>query len=115
MTKGKKHMDGTKRCRIQFGLEAGGSMRAIAKAVGVSLTTVSREISKHTYESFNGCPGMKSCHKRKLVYDACRADGDYRRVLSEHRSVTNAAKLHIARIDPKKVVLKPRLVGIEMK
>ena len=26
-----------------------------------------------------------------------------------------AAKLHIAKIDPKKVVLKPRLVGIEMK
>ena len=35
MTKGKKHMDGTKRCRIQFGLEAGESMRAIAKAVDV--------------------------------------------------------------------------------
>ena len=55
MTKGKKHMDGTKRCRIQFGLEAGESMRTIAKAVGVNLTTVSREISKHTYESFKGC------------------------------------------------------------
>ena len=52
MTKGKKHMDGTKRCRIQFGLETGESMRTIAKAVGVNLTTVSREISKHTYESF---------------------------------------------------------------
>ena len=26
-----------------------------------------------------------------------------------------AAKLHIAKIDPKEVVLKPRLVGIEMK
>ena len=47
-------MDGTKRCRIQFGLEAGESARAIAKAVGVSLTTVTREISKHTYESFKG-------------------------------------------------------------
>lgn len=148
MTRGKKHMDGTKRCRIQFGLEAGESARAIAKEIGVSLTTVTREISKHTYESFkgcygrsnqcvhrqdcrltqvcgdctakgarcavcsyrncnrfcgkveyidcsdrlartaqvcNGCPGMKSCHKRKLVYDASRAYGDYRRVLSEHR------------------------------
>ena len=57
MTKGKKHMDGTKRCRIQFGLEAGESARAIAKAVGVSLTTVTREMSKHTYESFKGCYG----------------------------------------------------------
>ena len=148
MTKGKKHMDGTKRCRIQFGLEAGESARTIAKEIGVSLTTVTREIRKHTYESFkgcygranqcvhrqdyrltlvrrdctakgarcavcsyrncnkfcgkveyidcsdrlsrtaqvcNGCPGMKSCRKRKLVYDASRADGDYRRVLSEHR------------------------------
>ena len=26
-----------------------------------------------------------------------------------------AAKLHIAKIDPKEVILKPRLVGIEMK
>ena len=55
MTKGKKHMDGTKRCRIQFGLEAGESARTIAKEIGVSLTTVTREISKHTYESFKGC------------------------------------------------------------
>ena len=26
-----------------------------------------------------------------------------------------AAKLHIAKVDPKEVVLKPRLVGVEMK
>ena len=26
-----------------------------------------------------------------------------------------ATKLHIAKVDPKEVVLKPRLVGIEMK
>lgn len=38
-----------------------------------------------TAQVCNGCPGMKGCHKRKLVYDAGRADGDYRRVLSEHR------------------------------
>lgn len=148
MTKGKKHMDGTKRCRIQFGLEAGESARTIAKEIGVSLSTVSREIGKHTYESFkgcygrtnqcarradcrltgvcgdcpaggapcarcsyrncnracgrveypdcpkrllrtaqvcNGCPEMKGCHRRKLVYVAGRAHEDYRRVLSEHR------------------------------
>ena len=148
MTKGKKHMDGTRRCRIQFGLEAGESARTIAKEIGVSLSTVSREIGKHTYESFkgcygrtnqcarradcgltgvcgdcpasgapcarcsyrncnrvcgrveypdcpkrllrtaqvcNGCPEMKGCHKRKLVYLAGRAHEDYRRVLSEHR------------------------------
>ena len=148
MTKGKKHMGNTERCRIQFGLEAEESARTIAKVIGVSLSTVTREIAKHTYESFkgcygrsnqcvrrqecrltrvcrdcpakgarcavcsyrncnkfcekvqyidcpdrlartaqvcNGCPAMKGCHKRKLVYDAGRADGDYRRVLSEHR------------------------------
>ena len=89
--------------------------------------------------------GTKSCRKRKLVYGACRADGGYRRVLSERRQgpaledgeleyldwlvspkirdgqsvhhicVTNAAKLHVAKVDPKEVALKPRLVGIEMK
>ena len=96
MTKGKKHMDGTKRCRIQFGLEAGESARTIAKDIGVSLTTVTREIAKHTYESFKGCYGRSN----QCVHHIC---------------VTNAAKLHIARIDPKQVVLKPRLVGIEMK
>ena len=55
MTKGKKQMDGTGRCRIEFGLAAGESERTIAKEIGVSLSTVSREIRKHTYESFKGC------------------------------------------------------------
>lgn len=65
MTKGKKHMDGTKRCRIQFGLEAGESARTIAKEIGVSLSTVSREIGKHTYESFKGCHGRTNqCARR---------------------------------------------------
>ena len=45
-------MDGTGRCRIEFGLAAGESERTIAKEIGVSLSTVSREIRKHTYESF---------------------------------------------------------------
>ena len=57
MTKGKKQMDGTGRCRIEFGLSAGESARSIAKALGVSLSTVTREIGKHTYESFKGCYG----------------------------------------------------------
>ena len=148
MTKGKKHLDNKKRCHIQLGLETSESARTIAKEIGVSLTTVTREIRKHTYESFkgcfgrsnqcvhrqecrltqvcrdctakgarcavcsyrncnrfcdrvqyvdcserlartaqvcNGCPDTNRCHKRKLVYDASRADGDYHRVLSEHR------------------------------
>ncbi len=57
MKKGKKQMDGTQRCRIEFGLAAGESARSIAKAMGVSLSTVTREIRKHTYESFKGCYG----------------------------------------------------------
>ncbi|MBR2837694.1 MAG: helix-turn-helix domain-containing protein, partial [Kiritimatiellae bacterium] len=43
MTKGKKQMVGTQRCRIEFGLAAGESERTIAKEIGVSLSTVSRE------------------------------------------------------------------------
>jgi len=50
-------MVGTQRCRIEFGLAAGESERQIAKAIGVSLSTVSREVRKHTYESFKGCYG----------------------------------------------------------
>ena len=81
MTKGKKHMDGTKRCRIQFGLEAGESARTIAKEIGVSLTTVTREIRKHTYESFKGCYGRANqCVHRQdcrltLVCRDCTAKG----------------------------------------
>ena len=50
-------MGGAERCRIEFGLAAGMSERAIAKEIGVSLSTVSREIRKHAYESFKGCYG----------------------------------------------------------
>jgi IS30 family transposase len=57
MKKGKKQMDGTQRCRIEFGLAAQESARSIAKEIGVSLSTVTREIRKHTYASFKGCYG----------------------------------------------------------
>ena len=57
MKKGKKQMDGTQRCRIEFGLAAQESARSIAKEIGVSLSTVTREIKRHTYESFKGCYG----------------------------------------------------------
>ncbi len=50
-------MAGAQRCRIEFGLSAGESARSIAKALGVSLSTVTREISKHARESFKGCHG----------------------------------------------------------
>ena len=66
MTKGKKHLDGTGRCRIEFGLSAGESARSIAKALGVSLSTVTREIAKHTCESFKGCYGRANqCVRRQ--------------------------------------------------
>ena len=35
--------------------------------------------------------------------------------LSANHGEGTAEKLHIAKIDPKEVLLKPRLVGIEMK
>ena len=57
MTKGKKQMDGTERGRIEFQLSLGCSERSISKDLGRSLTTVSREIKKHTYVSFKGCYG----------------------------------------------------------
>ena len=57
MTKGKKQLDTPKRCRIEFGLATSQSARTIAKDIGVSLSTVTREIRKHTYESFKGCYG----------------------------------------------------------
>ena len=65
-------MTGTQRCRIEFGLAAGESERTIAKEIGVSLSTVSREIRKHTYESFKGCYGrMNQCVHRQ----DCRLTG----------------------------------------
>lgn len=57
MKKGKRHMDISMRSRIEFALAAGHSIRTIARDIGVSLSTVSREIRKHTYESFKGCYG----------------------------------------------------------
>ena len=57
MKKGKKQMDISMRSRIEFALAAGYSARTIARDMGVSLSTVSREIRKHTYESFKGCYG----------------------------------------------------------
>ena len=125
-------MDGTGRCRIEFGLAAGESARSIAKALGVSLSTVTREIGKHAYESFKGCYGRANqcVHRQgcKLtgVCGDCPAKGApcVRGAQGDKTPYDvfeflygdgTAAKLHIAKIDPKEVVLKPRLVGIEMK
>ena len=65
-------MDGAKRCRIEFGLAAGESKRLISKEIGVNLSTVSREIRKHTYVSFKGCLGRAN----QCVHRAeCRRTG----------------------------------------
>ena len=60
MKKGKKHMDISMRSRIEFALATGNSIRTIARDIDVSLSTVSREIKKHTYESFKGCYGRSN-------------------------------------------------------
>jgi len=66
MVKGKKQMVGTQRCRIEFGLAAGESLRTIAGEIGVHLSTVSREIAKHTYASDKGTYGHRNrCVKRQ--------------------------------------------------
>ena len=72
MKKGKRHMDISMRSRIEFALAAGHSTRTIARDIGVSLSTVSREIRKHTYESFKGCYGRTN----QCIHRAdCRLSG----------------------------------------
>ena len=72
MTKGKKQLDGANRCHIEFGLATGQSARIIAKNIGVSLSTITREIRKHTYESFKGCYGRSN----QCIHRAdCRLSG----------------------------------------
>ena len=72
MKKGKKHLDFAKRCRIEFALAAGESLRAIAKEIGVHPSTVSREIAAHACESLKGCHGRKNqCARRQ----DCRRSG----------------------------------------
>ena len=62
------------RYRIEAGLASGKSVRQIAKDLGRSTSTVSREVDKHTSESFKGCYGRKNqCVHRAdcKVSDAC--------------------------------------------
>lgn len=69
-------MTGAQRCRIEFGLSAGESARSIAKALGVSLSTVTREISKHIYESFKSCHGRANqcVHRQDCKLTGVRGD-----------------------------------------
>ena len=76
MTKGKKQLDGAKRLRIELGLANGESMRKIAKELGVRLSTVAREISKHIYASLKGCIGrLNQCvHRQDCTFTGVCAD-----------------------------------------
>ena len=86
MVKGKKHLDLVKRANLESGLKDNKSLKSMGKEFGVSTSTLSREITKHTYD----------------VFEFIHGEG-------------NAARLAIAKINPTEVVLKPRLLGIEVK
>lgn len=69
MVKGKNHLGGAERCRIEAELAMGTSCRQIAKKLGKSLSTITREICKHTCISFKGCYGrFNQClHRAKCA------------------------------------------------
>ena len=74
MTKGKTHLGPVKRAGLEFGLGCGKSLKAMGRELGVSTSTLSREIRKHTYESFKGCYGRgNQCVHRATctVHDIC--------------------------------------------
>ena len=77
-------MAGAQRCRIEFGLSAGESARSIAKEIDVSLSTVSREIRKHTYESFKG---VLRAHEPVRPQAGRQAHRSVRRLPGEGRAV----------------------------
>ena len=66
MAKRKTHLTVSQRCRIEFGLAAGESLRTIAKEIDVHPSTISREIEKHSCTSTKGCYGrMNQCIHRQ--------------------------------------------------
>ena len=74
MVKGKKHLDLVKRANLESGLKDNKSLKSMGKEFGVSTSTLSREITKHTYESFKGCYGRANqCVHRAscTVHDIC--------------------------------------------
>jgi len=81
MKKGKEHMGGARRCRIQSGLDNGESGRTIAKAIDMHLSSVMREIAKHAHESFKGCYGRSNqcIHRQTCTFSRvckdCKALG----------------------------------------
>ena len=102
-----KHMSIVDRTEIQECLEKGMTFKAIARRIGKSATTVSREVKQHFQthsNSFvntneicplllkapfvcNGCEkrSRSSCHYQRRLYIASKAQSEYRALLSEAR------------------------------
>ncbi len=103
-----KHMTLQERIEIQECLSKGMTFKSIAKRIGKSATTVSREVKGHmqahtnsfvkTDETcpkllkapfvYNGCEkrSRSSCQFKRQVYIAKKAQSDYEELLSEARS-----------------------------
>lgn len=103
-----KHMTLQDRIEIQECLTKGMTFKAIAKRIGKSQTTVSREVKLHQKTHINGyvrseetCPKLlkapfvcnacdkrsrSSCPYRRQVYEAKFAQANYEEVLSEART-----------------------------
>ena len=76
----KKHLTRSQRIQIQNSLTEGRKFSQIGKEVGVSETTVSREVRNHIQVEKKGAPGrsFNDCRKRKRcpVSSACsRSNG----------------------------------------
>lgn len=102
-----KHMTIADRTEIQECLEKGMTFKAIARRIGKSATTVSREVKQHYQthsNSFvktdetcplllkapfvcNGCEkrSRSNCHYQRRLYIAVRAQSEYKSLLSEAR------------------------------
>jgi len=107
-SKKNKHMTLDDRIEIQECLGKGMTFKAIARRIGKSQTTVSREIKLHVKPYTNGftktdgvCPqllkapylcngcekkGRSSCSYRRQVYSAKNAQAEYEELLKESRS-----------------------------
>ena len=82
MVKGKNQLDGPERVRIEVELAMGTSCRQIAKKLGRSLSTIVREIRKHSCISFKGCYGRFNqclnrvkCAVTNICGDKCPGKG----------------------------------------
>ena len=102
-----KHMTLQDRIEIQECLTKGMTFKDIAKRIGKSQTTVSREVKSHQKTHINGytrtedvCPKLlkapfvcnacekksrSSCRYRRQIYEAKRAQAEYEETLSESR------------------------------